>query len=190
MKKVQLYSGGLDSYIISKLWKPDVKLYFNYGTKQNELEMKHLPSDVVIKDLPIGEYMEEDGLHTIPLRNLIFSALAINYGDEVCIGGLKSDLHYDKKPKFVRRTTKLFNSVLQKERSARTVKVVVPFSHMTKTELLIEFFKQGGTEQELNDNSWSCYEPTEEDKPCGKCKACRAREQAIKEAKEKMKCIE
>ena len=31
MKKVQLYSGGLDSYIISRLWKPDVKLYFDYG---------------------------------------------------------------------------------------------------------------------------------------------------------------
>lgn len=32
MKKVLLYSGGMDSYIIAKLWHPDVKLYIDYGT--------------------------------------------------------------------------------------------------------------------------------------------------------------
>lgn len=26
-KKVLLYSGGMDSWLIDKIWKPDVKLY-------------------------------------------------------------------------------------------------------------------------------------------------------------------
>lgn len=121
MKKVQLYSGGMDSYIISKLWKPDIKLYIDYGTAQTEEEKKHLPSDVIIKKLPIGEFQQDDGICTIPLRNLIFSAIAINYGDEVAIGGLASDLHFDKKPEFANLTTQLFNSVMQKERDHRTV---------------------------------------------------------------------
>ena len=183
MKKVQLYSGGMDSYIISKLWKPDVKVYFDYGTEQNRLEIEHLPEDVIVKKLPIGEYMEDDGIHTIPLRNLIFSALAINYGDEVCIGGLKTDLHYDKKPEFAEHCTELFNSVMERERSHRTVKVSVPFANFSKTDLVLSFLEHGGTVEELNEKSWSCHEP-DNGKPCGKCQACRARAKAIKEAEE------
>ena len=186
MKKVQLYSGGMDSYIISKLWKPDVKVYFDYGTEQNKLEIAHLPEDVIVKPLPIGEYMEDDGIHTIPLRNLIFAALAINYGDEVCIGGLKTDLHYDKKPEFADACTKLFNSVTEKERSHRTVKVSIPFAEYSKTDLVYEYFKNGGSEEELDRESWSCHEP-DNGKPCGKCQACKARKKAITEAKERIK---
>ena len=29
MKKVLLYSGGLDSWLIDKLWNPDFKLYID-----------------------------------------------------------------------------------------------------------------------------------------------------------------
>ena len=181
MKKVQLYSGGMDSYIISKLWKPDVKLYIDYGTEQTKEEKKHLPDDVIIKELPIGEYQQDDGICTIPLRNLIFASIAINYGDEVAIGGLASDLHFDKKPEFAELTTKLFNSVMQKERDHRTVKVSVPFANYTKTDLLIEFLKNGGTIEELQANSWSCHTPNG-DTPCGKCQACKARNNAINNA--------
>ena len=183
--KVLLYSGGMDSYIISKLWKPDIKIYFDYGLEQNNLEKKYLPKDVIIKQLPIGEYMENDGIHTIPLRNLIFSALAINYGDEICIGGLKTDLHYDKKPEFTKKCTELFNSVLEKEKSHKTVKITVPFCNYSKTDLVKEYLKKGGTIEELNKNSWSCHEPIN-NKPCGHCQACKARNKAIKEAKEWM----
>lgn len=181
MKKVQLYSGGMDSYIISKLWKPDVKLYIDYGTEQTEEEKKHLPEDVIIKELPIGEFQQDDGICTIPLRNLIFSAIAINYGDEVAIGGLASDLHFDKKPEFADKTTELFNSVMQKERDHRTIKISVPFAKYTKTDLLVEFLKKGGTIEELQKNSWSCHTPNG-DLPCGKCQACKARAKAIAEA--------
>ncbi len=181
MKKVLLYSGGLDSYIISKLWKPDVKLYIDYKTKQNELEIKHLPSDVIVKEINLGEYTENDGLNTIPLRNLIFSAIAVNYGDIIAIGGLKSDLHYDKKPEFAKQSTELFNSVLNKERSHRNIEIVIPFADYTKTQLLKEYLNQGGTIEELNINSWSCHTPVN-DKPCGQCQACKARQKAIKEA--------
>lgn len=183
MKKVQLYSGGLDSYIISKIWKPDVKLYFNYGTEQNKQEMAHLPSDVIIKDLPIAEYMQNDGMSTIPLRNLIFAALAVNYGDEILIGGLASDFHYDKTEEFVIKMTELFNSVLTKEIQPKRIKIVVPFKKYTKTEMVYNFLKDGGTIAELDANSFSCYTPVG-DKPCGKCGACRARKKAYKEAED------
>ena len=59
-KKVLLYSGGMDSYIIDKLWKPDVKLYINYGLRQNEIEMSHLPQDVIIKDFDLSDYVTDE----------------------------------------------------------------------------------------------------------------------------------
>ena len=181
MRIVQLYSGGLDSYIISKLINPDVKLYFNYGTEQNEREMSVLPSDVIIKNLPIGEYMQNDGICTIPLRNLIFSSIAVNYGEEIIIGGLKSDLHYDKKPEFANLTTQLFNSVLEKERQPKTVKISIPFSDYTKTDLIVEYLKSGYSLDDLDKYSWSCHTP-KNNKPCGECQACKARKLAIEEA--------
>ena len=188
MKKVLLYSGGLDSFIISKLLKPEVKLYFDYGTKQNNLEKKYLPKDVIIKKIPIGEYTEDDGLNTIPLRNLIFSALAVNYGDEIIIGGLASDFHFDKTPDFAAKCTLLFNSVLNKEKSHRNIKITVPFAKYTKTDLVEMFLANGGTINELNSNSWSCHKPIK-NKPCGKCVACVAREKAINEAIKRIKKI-
>lgn len=180
-KVVQLYSGGLDSYIISKLINPDVKLYFNYGTEQNKLEMSVLPDDVIVKDLPIGEYTQDDGLSTIPLRNLIFASIAVNYGNKIVLGGLKSDLHFDKKPEFARLTTELFNSVLEKERQPKTVKLMLPFKDYTKTDLIVEYLKEGYSLDDLDKYSWSCHTP-DNGKPCGHCQACNARRQAIQEA--------
>lgn len=180
-RTVQLYSGGLDSYIISKLINPDVKLYFDYGTEQNRLEMSVLPDDVIVKPLPIGEYTQNDGLSTIPLRNLLFAAIAVNYGETIIIGGLKSDLHYDKKPEFTSKTTELFNSVLEKERQPKTVEVIVPFSNMTKTDLIVEYLLKGFKLEDLDRYSWSCHTP-DNGKPCGHCQACNARRHAIEEA--------
>lgn len=181
MSVVQLYSGGLDSYIISKLINPDVKLYFDYGTEQNKNELRVLPDDVIVKKLPIGEYMQDDGICTIPLRNLIFASIAVNYGDEIVIGGLKSDLHFDKKPEFVKKATDLFNSVLEKERKPMTVKITVPFSNYTKTDLIVRYIREGFSISDLDKYSWSCHTPVN-GKPCGECQACKARKKAISEA--------
>lgn len=179
--KVLLYSGGVDSFILSRLWKPDIKLYFDLGTQQSEAEKALLDSDVIVKRLPLAEFIQDDGLNTIPLRNLIFVTLALNYGDIIAFGGLKSDLHMDTKPEFAKDCTKLFNSVLGKESKDCAVEVIAPAGNLTKTELIFKFLQDGGTIEELTSRSWSCYNPIE-GQPCGKCQACRAREKAIDEA--------
>ena len=38
MKKILLYSGGVDSWLINQIWKPDIKLYVNLGTSDSEEE--------------------------------------------------------------------------------------------------------------------------------------------------------
>ena len=183
MKKVLLYSGGMDSYIINYLWKPDVKLYIDYGTEQNKEEIKRLPKDVIIKKVDLKEYIENDGKNTIPLRNLLFANIAINYGDIVALGGVRDDLHYDKSRRFARRATKLFNSVLTKEDSKRKVKIVVPYRKYTKRELLQLYVASGGDLEKLKSESWSCYTP-QNGKACGKCNPCKRKEKAISEVQQ------
>lgn len=183
MKKVLLYSGGMDSYIIDKLWKPDVKLYIDYGTKQTAEERKRLPDDVIVKEIDLSQYMESDGKSTIPLRNLIFAAIAVNYGDVIAIGGVKDDLHYDKTKRFARKTTRLFNSVLKKEDSKRKVRVSVPYRNYKKSELMYLYVKHGGSIEDLKKNTWSCYTPVN-DKECGECTPCKRKAKAIQHAKE------
>lgn len=171
MKKVLLYSGGMDSYMISKLWKPDVRLFIDYGTEQTAEERKRLPNDVIVKEINLSQYTEDDGLNTIPLRNLLFANIAINYGDVIAIGGVRDDLHYDKSKRFARKATRLFNSVLSKERSKRKVKIVVPYKDYTKQELVRLFVAKGGDIDKLKTESWSCHFP-KNNQECGECVPC------------------
>lgn len=179
MKKVLLYSGGMDSYIINYLWKPDVLLYIDYGIPQNAEEIKRLPKETIIKEVDLSEYMEGDGKNTIPLRNLLFASIGINYGDVVAIGGVKDDLHYDKTRRFAWKTTRLFNSVLKREDSKRKVKIVVPYRKYTKEQLLRLYVESGGSLSRLMSDTWSCYAPKKNGKPCGKCNPCNRRREAI-----------
>lgn len=186
MRKVLLYSGGVDSYIISHLWNPDVKLFIDYGTEQAAEERKRLPADVIVKDINLAEYVEDDGINTIPLRNLIFSSVAVNYGDLVCIGGLKDDYHFDKTEDFCNGATALFNSVLTKERNARTVCIVAPFRKYTKAELIALFVASGGDLDRLQSATWSCHSPVN-GKPCEQCVPCVKKRNSIEKAKEMLK---
>ena len=81
MTKVLLYSGGMDSWLIDKLWKPDVKLCVNMHTKYSAQEIKNLPEDVIIEELDLSKWERPDAI--IPLRNLYLVMLASNYGDEI-----------------------------------------------------------------------------------------------------------
>ena len=103
MKKVLLYSGGIDSWLIDKLWRPDIKLYININGSYSQEELKRLPSDTIIFNFPLGQFEEKDTKY-IPLRNLYFLMLASNYGDTVCLGATSGDYGaIDKRPEFLQQ---------------------------------------------------------------------------------------
>ena len=106
-KKVLLYSGGMDSFIIDKLWKPDLKLYVDLKGIYNRTEIEHLPEDVEIAEFDLSACEMKDN-YILPLRNLYLLMLACNaailkYGvnnlDEInlCYGAIKGDNIYGKK---------------------------------------------------------------------------------------------
>lgn len=173
MTKVLLYSGGMDSWLIDKLWKPDVRIYINIHGSYNNEEMAKLPKDVKVIDLPIGIYEQKNKY--VPLRNLYFLMIASNYGDELCLGATAGDWRQkDKTPEFIKKTEDMLNYLLgeqSKVDKARHIKIETKYIYMHKNELVEEYLKDGGSLKNLYEDSFSCYTP-KNNKPCLSCKPC------------------
>lgn len=173
MTKVLLYSGGMDSWLIDKLWKPDKKIYIDIHGSYSHEEIERLPKDVEIIDLPIGIY-EQESKH-VPLRNLYFLMIASNYGDELCLGATAGDRGAkDKTPEFFAKTEELINFLLGKQSKVpvgRHIHIETKYMNMYKNEIVDEYLRNGGSLQALYEQSFSCYTP-DHGNPCFNCRPC------------------
>lgn len=174
--KVLLYSGGMDSWLIDRLWRPDIRLYFPMSTRYGDQELDRISDtrdDVELdwKLYDLGELEREDSI--IPLRNLYMVMMAANYGDVIQLGATYGDRVLDKSPEFATMTTNLLTFLYQAQHwtEARTIEVRVDFKDRTKVELVREFKDQGGDLEEAWNGSFSCYLPTN-DEICWQCKPC------------------
>lgn len=182
--KVLLYSGGMDSWLIDKLWKPDIKLFFDTSIGYNKIEKKHLPKDVKIINLNLKDYELPESTHTLPLRNLLFLAFGSYYGNEICLGTVKGDHHYNNSYEFLKKFEDLLNSLYKELDSLnvghKQVKLVAPYRDYTKADLLREYVKNGGNLKEAYENTFSCYEPIN-GQEYGHCKPCLRKREEFKE---------
>ena len=177
MKKVLLYSMGMDSWLIDKLWKPDIKLFIRIGTRSNELEYKKLQEllkedkiegKVKILEYPLGIFEKPN--YYLPLRNLHFVVLAAHYGNLICLGSVKYSVHYDNTSEFANQCSNLLSSLISEE-STDLIKVTVPYENVSKTELLKMYLDTGGDINEAYLNTISCYNPID-NHPCMNCVSC------------------
>lgn len=105
--KVLLYSGGMDSWLIDKIWKPDLRLFVDMGTASAREERKRLPADVkVVEFQSLGQF-ERPQDFILPLRNLYLFMIASNYGEEICLGATSTDVNLDKTQEFADKATDL-----------------------------------------------------------------------------------
>ena len=183
MKRVLLYSGGMDSWLIDKIWKPDVKLFIRIHTPNNELEYKRLcylieqgivdKNSVEIVEMDLSRFERPDQNYFLPLRNLHFVTMAAHYGDEICLGATGSSTHFDKNETFASKAGDVI-SYLQSEKGEGPVKIVLPFKDKTKTELLRMYLEQGGDIEKAYRETVSCYTP-KDGKPCMACTSCMSK---------------
>ena len=174
--KVLLYSGGMDSWLIRQLWRPDKVVYVNMHTKYSEEEIKRLDDEVIVKDFPLTEYEREDKI--IPLRNLYLVMVICNMfpeGDlDICLGATAGDRVLDKSFEFAQKTSELLTYLYSPQHwipNGRKVNVNIDFKSKTKTEILKEYIQNGGDIQKAFNQSFSCYNPVD-DHPCWACKPC------------------
>lgn len=193
-KSVLLYSGGMDSYIISKLETFDTLLYVNSKSKYATIEIEFLKKqglNVIIDERLDLSDLEMDSA-MVPLRNLYFVMIASYYGDRIVLGATAGDRSTDKDFIFAEKTSDLLSHIYQKSWwcEGRKIFVDLRYKAYTKKDLLDEYVAKGFSLDELANNSFSCYHPVEpvllmgtpglpfplrfrqQALPCGVCKPC------------------
>lgn len=180
MQKILLYSGGMDSWLIDKIWKPDRRIYVDMHTRYSEQEIKSIKqrrNDVEIIDFPLGQWERDDKI--IPLRNLYLPMVICNItGSEdvdICIGATAGDRVLDKSKEYVAKANDLLNYLYQPQwwiPEGKKVNINIDFKDYTKEDLLKAYIEQGGDLDTAFIESFSCYEPDENGNVCYACKPC------------------
>lgn len=180
MKKVLLYSGGTDSWLINKIWNPDLLLYVDMGTMYSKQELEKIdrvgrPDNLVIHSLPLGQF-EDITTAFIPQRNMYLLMTAAHYGEEICLGATREDQggSSDKDIGFLIQAEALLQRLWKKQSlyEGKEIKVVRNFVGKTKDELLKMYLAQGESIDKFKNETFSCYTPTEQGEECLMCKAC------------------
>lgn len=176
MKKILLYSGGVDSWLINQIWEPDVKLYVDLGTDygKEEIELfKKNNENVKIVSFDLSEYELEDKF--IPLRNLYLIMLACNISGfedvEICLGATVADRSYDKSMEFLEKTESLLNYMYTPYISqpySKNIKIVTDFKNKSKKELLSLYLKKGGDINKAFNESYGSFKKNMTEWECKK----------------------
>lgn len=168
MKRVLLYSGGLDSFIYNHILKPDICLYIDNNSKYSQIEIRNikkyhsLKNLKIVKTIDMKNYEEKDG--GIQNRNLIFILQALFYGKEVYLGVNKEDVRLDSNVDFLNDITSLLNKSMNE-----IVKIHSPLYQYNKSDLVKHYINSNGDIERLK-KIYSCYRG--EEKQCGVCKPC------------------
>lgn len=182
MKILVLLSGGIDSAVILAAYKEAghdcTAVGFDYN-QPHHIELDHAEMVADYYKVPFERW----GLPQIPKvndvvfagRNLVLAAMAISIAqargaDAIAIGCNASDwMRFpDCRPPF-------WQSVKEAAVSYG-IEVLTPLVHHPKSEVVAQARKLGVP----IDLTWSCYEPIN-GKPCGKCLACRTKQEALSE---------
>lgn len=171
-KQVILYSGGMDSYILSAMYPDAMRIYVDVRSRYADKEMAHLPRGVtVVRGLDLSSWERADAI--IPGRNFFLALVAAQYGEEIMLGATLGDLSTDKDPKFAALGTELLQHMFSGRHfqdPERSPRIALPISGMSKGQLVAWYMKQRRRDQLGLVNTVSCYHP---DKlQCGECKSC------------------
>lgn len=190
-----LLSGGVDStvllyYVMKTLEYSRVEaILFDYG-QSHKIELEYaqrLVDDLIIPHKVIKVDLAQFGGSSltvddkdlsviVPARNSIFLSLATAYAEtrnlqDVFIGSNRADFKdfSDCREEFIR----LMGQALSVGNNIRGV--YAPFVNKSKADIVKLGFEIGAP----FDLTWSCYCPTDENKPCGKCSACIERNKVL-----------
>jgi 7-cyano-7-deazaguanine synthase len=137
-------------------------------------------------DVPKGGVKEGIPVTYVPARNTIFLSYALGWAEvleapHIYIGANVMDYsgYPDCRPEYLRAFEEMANLATKASVEGKLrFTINAPLLKMSKADIL----KRGlalGMDYSL---TWSCYDPTPEGKPCGKCDSCRIRAKGFEEA--------
>lgn len=189
-KIVVLNSGGFDSIVLMNClhMTGDYEihsLHFHYGAK-NEVQQQRCVENVcekvgaksVVIDLPQFEWTKSDFFNDgyefnsqyLEYRNLIFLSYALSYAEAV--GAKKIYLAVLTGGQYTDTNEVFFEGINHFSKPNSGIEIVTPFIQLTKLDL-ISYAIQAKVNE---DDFFSCDDPDEYGRPCGKCFDCKALE--------------
>lgn len=174
-----LFSGGLDSTLCLELLSKQYSVQtisFDYN-QPHKVELKYAERFLKNKNIPnlflkINEIPKIDKI-VFSGRNAILLSIAFSYAYSkdirfVTIGVNKDDseLFSDCRESFI--------DGMKEVAQAYNISLLTPLIGLTKKEIV----GLGDTYALDTTNTWTCYFPTKENTPCGKCYSCIGRKNA------------
>lgn len=136
-------------------------------------------------DVPKSGVGDDIPVTYVPARNLIFLSLTLGLAEarnarDIFIGvnALDYSGYPDCRPEFIQGFERLADLATRAGDQGSGFLIHTPLQHMTKADIAREAIRLG-----LDPAwSWSCYDPTGDNLPCGLCDSCRLRQKGFEEA--------
>lgn len=176
-KRIALFSTGMDSLIMKDLYGiPNQDcLFVDMGTVENKIERQFIEAyfpGVIIIEVPL--VIHELPNKIIPFRNNHLALLAANYGSVIYFAFTAGDTTRDKDYVFKSQMEGILNYFSLSEDKVKVpgpFTIVMPYKHMTKTEMVTEYINRGFDPYKLLTQSCSCYTGSGLI-GCGRCRSC------------------
>jgi 7-cyano-7-deazaguanine synthase len=121
----------------------------------------------------------------VPARNTIFLSLALGWAEAsgaqdlvIGVNALDYSGYPDCRPDFIAAFEAMAAQATKAGVEGKSFRIHTPLINMSKADIAREAMRLG-LDAGL---SWSCYDPTDEGKPCGLCDSCRLRAKGFAEA--------
>lgn len=157
------------------------------------LDLTRFGGSALTSDIAVPKHgVDESGIPVtyVPARNTIFLSLCLGLAEArgahdlfIGVNALDYSGYPDCRPEFIAAFETMANLATKAgvEGAQSGVKgfiIHTPLQHMTKAEIALEAHRLG-----LDAGmSWSCYDPTPDNKACGQCDACRLRAKGFADA--------
>ena len=141
-----------------------------------------LTADMAVPKGGVGEGIP---VTYVPARNTIFLSLTLGLAEvsgasDIYIGvnALDYSGYPDCRPEFIDAFQKMAALATKAGVEGHPIRINAPLQHMSKADIVREAHRLG-----LDAGmSWSCYDPTPDDRHCGLCDSCRLRAKGFDEA--------
>lgn len=123
----------------------------------------------------------------VPARNTIFLSFAMGWAEvleasDIFIGANALDYsgYPDCRPEYIEAFERMANLATRAGLEGRRLRIHTPLIGLTKAEI-VKLGQRLGVDYGM---TWSCYDPSPEGTPCGRCDACLLRAKGFREAGE------
>lgn len=148
------------------------------------LDLRKFGGSALTDDIAVPKHglVEHIPVTYVPARNLVFLSITLAWCEaigahDLFIGVNAMDYsgYPDCRPEFIRAFEDVANLATKAGTEGVQFKIHAPLQHSSKAEIVDKAYELG-LDPAL---SWSCYDPTDDGRPCGICDSCRLRQQGF-----------